>query len=144
MIRNAIASDKARVMCMAKSFHEASGIPIPFSAAAASVLFDAALTNADRLCLVYERDGAARGVLAAIAAPHHLAPVKVASEIIWWIEPAWRGRCAMKMLASYEGWAAERDCRFVSIVGLGADPAVSKLYARRGYQAVERHFMMPL
>ncbi len=144
MIRKAIASDKARVLFMAKAFHEASCTLIPFSAAAASVLFDASLANADRLCLVYEQDGTARGVLAAIAAPHHLAPVKVASEIIWWIDPAWRGRCAMKMLASYEEWAAERGCQFVSMVGLGADPAVSKLYARRGYQAVERHFMMPL
>ncbi len=143
MIRKATAADKARVLCMAKAFHEASGIPIPFSAAAASVLFDAALTDADRLCLIYEQDAAARGVLAAIAAPHHLAPVKVASEIVWWIDPAWRGRGAMKMLAAYETWASERDCQYISMVGLGADPAVSKLYARRGYQAVERHFMMP-
>lgn len=144
MIRKAISADKMQVLSMAKAFHEASGIPIPFSAAAASVLFSATLVDADRLCLVYEHDGIARGVLAAVAAAHHLAPVKVASEIIWWIEPEWRGRCAMKMLALYEGWAAERGCQYVSMVGLGGDPAVSKFYARRGYQAVERHFMMPL
>ncbi|NTG22051.1 GNAT family N-acetyltransferase [Agrobacterium rhizogenes] len=144
MIRSAIAGDKARVLVMAKAFHEASGVPLPFSAAAASVLFDAALVDSNRLCLVYEQDGIARGVLAAVAATHHLSPVKVASEIIWWIDPAWRGLAATRMLAAYEQWAVERECRFVGMVGLGADPAVSKLYARRGYQAVERHFLMPL
>jgi GNAT superfamily N-acetyltransferase len=144
MIRKAIAADKARVLMMAKAFHQASGVPLPFSAAAASVLFDAALADGDRLCLVHESDGIARGVLAAVAAPHHLAPVKVASEIIWWIDPDWRGRAAMKMLAAYEQWAVDRGCQYVGMVGLGADPAVSTLYARRGYQAVERHFLMPL
>jgi hypothetical protein len=144
MIRPAIAGDKARVLVMAKAFHEASGVPIPFSAAAASVLFDAALADSNRLCLVYERNGMARGVLAAVAAPHHLAPVMVASEIIWWIDPAWRGLAATRMLAAYEQWAVECECQFIGMVGLGADPAVSKLYARRGYQAVERHFLMPL
>lgn len=144
MIRNAIPADKARVLVMAKAFHAASGVPFPFSAAAASVLFDAALVDGNRLCLIYEREGIARGVLAAVCAPHHLAPVKVASEIIWWIDPDWRGRAATKMLAAYEAWSAERGCQYVSMVGLGADPSVSELYARRGYQAVERHFMMPL
>lgn len=144
MIRKAIAVDKARVLVMAKAFHAASGVPLPFSAAAASVLFDAALTDCNRLCLVYECDGLARGVLAAVAASHHLAPVKVASEIIWWIEPDWRGGAAMKMLTTYERWAADCGCQYVSMVGLGDDPAVSKLYAHRGYQAVERHFLKPL
>ena len=144
MIRKAIAADKAHVLVMAKAFHAASGVPFPFSAAASSVLFEAALVDSNRLCLIYEREGSARGVLAAVAAPHHLAPVKVASEIIWWIDPDWRGRAAMKMLAAYERWAAECGCQYVSMVGLGADPAISTLYARRGYQAVERHFLMPL
>ncbi len=144
MIRPAIASDKARVLVMAKAFHEASGVPIPFSAAAASVLFDAAIADCNRLCLVYVRDGMARGVLAAVAAPHHLAPVMLASEIIWWIDPDWRGIAAAEMLCAYENWAIERKCRYAGMVGLGADPAVSKLYTRRGYQAIERHFLKPL
>lgn len=144
MIRPAISTDKARVLVMAKAFHAVSGAPFAFSPAAASVLFDAALSDSNRLCLIYECEGIARGVLAAVAAPHHLAPVKVASEIIWWIDLDWRGRAATKMLVAYEQWAAECGCQYVSMVGLGADPAISKLYERRGYQAVERHFVMPL
>lgn len=144
MIRKAMSADKARVLVMAKAFHAASCVPFPFSAAAASVLFDAALYDSNRLCLIYECGGIARGVLAAVAAPHHLAPVKIASEIIWWIDPDWRGRSATRMIAAYEQWAAECGCQYVSMVGLGADPEVSKLYERRGYHAVERHFVMPL
>jgi hypothetical protein len=144
MIRRAIEADKMRVLTMCRAFHAASGVPFPFSAAMADALFRMALIEPDRLCLVFEQGGVARGVLAAQAGTHHLAPVKVASEIVWWIDPAWRGRAALKMLAAYEAWAAERGCAYVSMVGLGRYPAPAELYARRGYEPVELHFLRSL
>jgi GNAT superfamily N-acetyltransferase len=129
---------------MAKAFHVASGLPFPFSAATASLLFDAALSDDDRLCLIYEVKGTPVGVLAAYAAPHMLSPLKIAQEIMWWIEPGHRGIAAGKMLAAYEAWARARGCAFIHMVGLGSDPATSRLYERHGYQPAERHFMKPV
>lgn len=144
MIRQAISSDKAAVLMMARSFHSAAELPFAFSAATASILFDACLCDDDRLCLIYERDGAPVGMLAAYAANHMLAPVKIASEIAWWIEPQHRGRSAVAMLTAYEQWARQRGCALIHMVGLGADPVTAKLYERQGYLAAERHFMKPL
>lgn len=144
MIRPALPSDRNRVLAMAKAFHAAAGLPFAFSAPMASMLFDAALVDDDRLCLIYEQDGFAVGVLAAHAAPHMLAPVKAAHEIMWWIEPDHRGQAANRMLHAYEEWARSRDCVLIHMVGLGSDPVTTKLYERHGYRAAERHFMKPL
>jgi GNAT superfamily N-acetyltransferase len=144
MIRQAIASDKAAVVRMSKAFHTAAQLPFAFSAATTSMLFDACLHDEDRLCLIDERDGAPVGMLAAYAACHMLAPVKVANEIAWWVEPQHRGRSAVAMLRAYEQWAQQRGCVLIHMVGLGADPVTTKLYERQGYLAAERHFMKPL
>jgi GNAT superfamily N-acetyltransferase len=129
---------------MARNFHAAAGVGFPFSAPAASLLFEASLTDPDRLCLVYESGGAAVGVLAAYAAPHPFAVAKTAQELMWWIEPDYRGAVGLKMLQRYELWARSRGCAFIHMVGLGSEPATSKLYERQGYAATELHFMKPL
>ena len=145
MVRRAVPADRDRLLMMAKAFHEASGTLLPFSFAAASLMAGRALTDPDKLCLVLSSDGCpAQGVLVAAASEHHFAPVRIATEIMWWIEPAFRGRAALDMLAAYEEWAADQGCDFVHMAGLGADPAVSALYRRRGYRAAETHFMKPL
>lgn len=143
MIRPAISSDKARVLAMAKAFHAEAQSPFPFSGPMVSMLFDAGISDPDRLTLVYAPDGRPEGVLAAVAAPHHLAPVKIATELMWWVEPMHRGGAAA-MLGHYEQWARGRGCVFSHMVGLGSDPATSLLYQRHGYQAAERHFIKPL
>lgn len=142
-VRRARPDDKMRVLMMARSFQAASGLPIPFKADYASLLFDALLTNPTMLCIVLDDNGP-QGVLAAQTGTLPLAPIKAASELIWWIEPAYRGRAAKQMLDAYEAWAKEQGCAFVNMIGLGADPITSRLYERRGYIAAERHFMKPL
>lgn len=140
IVRKALQADKSRCLQLARNFHLASGLPIPFSAPYASLLFDACLTDTDRLCLVLDIDGV-QGVLAAQAGLLPIAPVKAATELLWWIEPSYRGRAAIQMLDAYEAWARERGCVFANMVGLGSAPLPARLYERRGYIAAERHFM---
>jgi GNAT superfamily N-acetyltransferase len=126
---------------MAKAFHAASGLPIPFSSVMADAMFRATLDDRDKVCLLYVVDDVPRGILAAHAGLHHFTPIKIAQEIIWWVDPDYRGSSALKMLSAYEEWARERGCVFAGMVGLGADPAPSALYQRRGYEPTERHFL---
>ncbi|WP_426229286.1 GNAT family N-acetyltransferase [Pararhizobium sp. DWP3-4] len=144
MIRPAVYADRMRVLAMAKAFHAASGLPFAFSAPMADALFSVTLNDPEMLCLVFEADGQARGILAAQAQAHLFAPAKMAVELIFWIDPNYRGNNARPMLDAYEGWARERGCVYVNLVGLGGDPLTTRLYERRGYQAVERHFMKSL
>ncbi len=107
---------------MAKAFHAASGLPFAFSGAVVSMLIDACIAAPDRLMLVLEVDGVARGMLAAQASMHPFTAVTVATEIAWWVEPEHRGRQTLGMLTAYERWAAQRGCVAVHLAGLGADP----------------------
>lgn len=141
MIRAAVQSDKLRVLVMARAFHAAAGLPFSFSAAHADAIFRASLEHEDRLCLVLDVDGVAQGALVAEAGPHPFGPAKMATELMWWIEPAHRGRAARQMIVEYEEWAKRRGCLFAHLAGLGEDPAAGRLYQRSGYSAVERHFM---
>ena len=144
MIRRVMMADKFRVLLLAKNFHEALGLPVPFNAAYASIVFDQFLDDPEKLCLVLDRDGGVQGVLAAQTGILPIAPVKAATEVIWWIEPEYRGRDALHMLTAYEAWAEEQGCSFVSMVGLGSDPQPTNFYERRGYIAAERHYMKPI
>lgn len=79
----------------------------------------------------------------AVAIEHPFGMGRVSSESLWYVSQSSRGRGGFKMLDAYEAWAREQRCKFAGIVSL-KDNDVSKLYERRGYSAVETHFMKPL
>ncbi|GHC61666.1 GNAT family N-acetyltransferase [Limoniibacter endophyticus] len=145
MIRLATVQDKHRVMAMAKVFHESAGHPFPYNAVHCSSVISACIAGGDALCLVLERDGKIVGALLAHAGPHTFNPVRIASEIMLWIEPGHRGgRHAAAMIDAFETWAKGRGCALAHMVGLGGNPAIGKFYERRGYYAAECHYVKRL
>lgn len=156
MIRLAVPSDKVSVIRLlahsraAAGFDRADGettFNFPFDPAYAERLFLAHLVL-DRLCLVLDVDGAAQGVLMAVALDHPFGPVRLARETVWWIEPHHRGPAALRMLELYENWARQQHCQFTGMAGLmvgaGGEPDVGVLYQRRGYRAAELHYLKVL
>lgn len=77
----------------------------------------------------------------AVASEHPFGPVWLARETVWWIEPLYRGLSASRMLQAYEDWAAEQNCDFVGMAGMGKDPEVARLYLRRGFKVAETHYL---
>lgn len=144
MIRRAEQSDRMAILSMVKRFHVESGVGLDFSPAMAMATIDRVLGDDDALALVFEIDGKLRGVFAAIIHPHFFSIERCAQELVWWVEPAYRGRGAVKMLAEYEVWARSKGCHAVNMVGLGTDPVTTRLYERHGYTAQERHFLKRL
>lgn len=149
MIRAATAADKARVITLlrhsrtAAGFDRADGLTgfsFPFDPAYAERLF--LLHQMPRhVCLLHDVEGSAQGVLMASYDWHPFGEVRLARETVWWIEPDYRGLGAVKMLDAYEAWALANHCAFIGMAGLGADPNVGKLYARRGYRIAETHYL---
>lgn len=145
MIRRATKSDKGDVVRMARDFHAASGLPVPFSAPMASVLFDSCISTPDRVCFVLDVNGRARGALAAHCGTHVFLPVLVSSEIMFWIDPEHRGGSgARRLMDAYEEWSRNLGCSICNMIGLDAEPGVSTLYNRCGYERVETHYMKNL
>jgi GNAT superfamily N-acetyltransferase len=149
MIRYAVHQDKTSVILLLKAARDAAGFDRPDGATGFSFPFDPvyaerlflAHLEPGRLCQVLVERGIAHGVLMAVAIEHPFGPVKLARETVWFIEPKFRGRAAAEMLAAYEAWAASQGCLYSALAGMGEDPAVGKLYRRRGYRVAETHFL---
>jgi GNAT superfamily N-acetyltransferase len=153
MIRLADIADKARVVTLLKNsrggagFDQAeatTGFVFDFDPAYAARLFMSHLILPNMLCLVLDEDDAAQGVLMGVASEHPFGPVRLATETLWWIEPDYRGRNAIRMLEAFEDWARGQDCDYSGMAGMGASPQVAHLYQRRGYRAAEVHFLKAL
>ncbi|WP_316191315.1 MULTISPECIES: GCN5 family acetyltransferase [unclassified Bradyrhizobium] len=158
-VRPATVTDTARCVELLRSFHgawrdevggslvDAGADPerLDFSADHAERVVRAHLRGGFACAFVFAVDGLAEGLLLAAAFEHSFAPLWIAKETAWWIEPQHRGsRAAGQMLDAYQGWARERGCVFGGMAGMGDDPDVGVLYRRRGYIVAETHFLKAL
>lgn len=142
VIRHAELADSLAITAMAKRFAEAAGVGLPFSAPYAEARARAVIGDPSGVVLLWD-DGQPRGVLAGMVGPHPLFPVTVASELLWWIEPAARGLAWRSMLRAFEAWARSRGADRVVMACL--DDRAARLYARTGYAASgERHWVKGL
>ncbi len=140
-VRPATAKDRDRVVALLRESHEAAGFTFPFQAAYADQLFQQHMRSPMACVLVTgER---AHGVLMAAAFDHPFGAGRIAKETVWFVSPEARGRDSIKMLDAYEAWARSVGCVSVGMASLATND-VSSLYERRGYSAVETHFMKPL
>jgi len=129
---------------MCTKFHAESGVELSFNPTTAIMTIDQVLAMKDAFVSVFDVDGSLKGIFAAAILPQLFSTDKTAQELIWWVDPAYRGRGAVKMLADYEAWARSKGCQAVNMVGLGGDPVTTRLYERHGYKAQERHFLKRL
>ncbi|MEI3806828.1 GNAT family N-acetyltransferase [Agrobacterium sp. CCNWLW32] len=140
-VRFATRKDRDRVVALLRESHEAAGFTFPFQAAYADRLFQQHMAS-DKACVLVAGDPV-QGVLMACAFEHPFGVGRIAKETVWYVTPGARGRGSIKMLDAYEKWARSVGCVVAGMASLATND-VSNLYERRGYSAVETHFMKPL
>lgn len=138
MIRVGTNADIPDILRMMRAFHGAYGLGIfPADEQHARRLVVRYLNSHDtHLVLVAEDEITATpcALLMALAGPYDFAPLKIATERLWWVDPEARGRVAVNaMVQLYESWARDQGCAVATMSGLTANPAAGMLYARRGY-----------
>ena len=142
-VRLAAAADRLRVVALLRNSHQAAGFTFPFHAAYAVSLFLGHSGRDNACCIVLEQDGCAQGVLMAQSFQHPFGAGLWAKETVWWIEPDYRGRSGLRMLAAYEDWARGIGCVSIGMASLESND-VSGLYRRCGYAPAETHFIKTL
>ncbi len=120
---------------MAGAFIEASNVGLPFDGHYLRSSFAAQIAAPDRLVLVLDAGGA-HGVLCAVVSRSVWAPVPIASELLFWIDPDHRGKWALPMLRTYVEWARGIGCTRAGMVAL-ADNPMAALYRRAGFSPSE-------
>lgn len=122
-----------------KESHAAAGFDFPFSAPHAAALFQSHLEKG----LILLCGSPVGGVLMAMAFEHPFGAGKWAKETVWYIDPEFRGRAAIQMLALYEDWARSQGCVKIGMASLATND-VSRIYERKGYTPAETHFIKTL
>lgn len=140
-VRFATREDRDRIVALLRESHEAAGFTFPFQASYADRLFQQHLAS-DKACILVAGKPA-QGVLMGCAFEHPFGAGRIAKETVWYVTPSARGRGAIRMLDAYETWARSVGCVSAGMASLATND-VSSLYERRGYCAVETHFMKPL
>lgn len=143
IVRPARADERFAVLRLCRDFHAASGIPFPFNPAHASRAAQDYIECPGKLCLVLEAQGALRGVLAASVTISPLSPVRLAQELVFWVDPAHRGLAPRRMIAAYEAWARAEGCAAAGLSGLN-DPRVARFFGAAGFALSENKFLKML
>jgi len=98
-----------------------------------------------RIILLATNEGNPVGMLVARCDDHPYSTVKVASEVMWWMEPEFRkSRLALQLPSAFEYWAkniAKADLMMLSTVDRESSEKVEKFYKRKGYSLVENGFI---
>ena len=140
-VRQASRLDRDRVISILRESHAERGYTFPFKPDFADRLFQQHLASPMACVLLLGQP--ATGILMAVAMEHPFGMGRISSESLWYILPEARGRGGIRMLDAYEAWARSLGCVAAGLASLTSND-VSRLYERRGYSAVETHFMKPL
>jgi len=80
----------------------------------------------------------ATGMIGGILYPHYFNNEMIAQELFWWVSPLHRGS-GIKLLDAFEDWAKRRGADKIMMISLEKND-VSRIYKKRGYQALEHTF----
>jgi GNAT superfamily N-acetyltransferase len=141
LIRSGSKADLTAAVRMARDFHEAMPMRgLSFSERRAAQMYLAALSTAK--VFVLDLDGP-RGFLIMEATFYPLGDAILAREVIFWIDPRFRGRWWRDMIRAAEEWARGVGAELAAF-SCFCDGRTVKLFERAGYAATEISTMKEL
>lgn len=89
---------------------------------------------------VYDGDEHVVGALLGALSEPWFGSVLTATELAWWVSPAYRGTAGMRLLRAFEDWAMHHDaqCIALSELTMPGSPDLGVALERHGYRAVEK------
>ena len=143
MIRPATNADLSRIVEMSRLFYGTTSYAewADFDEETVSSL--AQLLIDEHVMLVAEVDGKVYGMVGLLVAPHLFnSGVKVACEIVWWVDPDSQGAGVGKaLLQAVEGACAAKGAAAIQMVHLSTSPPQAALiYERMGFRHTESSY----
>lgn len=151
MVRMARESDLPRVAEMGKAFFAASGLgDIAELDEAAFAVTIKRFVQGDlpgALLVAEDNGGHVVGMAAFVVFPFYFNhAVSVGQEIFWWVEPAHRSGAGRDLLTAMEQEARASGASLFIMASLAGqrDEALTRIYTRRGFRALENTFIRTL
>lgn len=143
-IRPATLADVPRLVAMGRQQIAATyGATIADNPAQVEATVTALVTEPSGACFVAEQEDVVVGMIGLAATTSHCSGAPTAAEIMWWVEPEARGG-GLALLTRAERWAAETGAAVIQMVAPASHPRVGRLYAHRGYRALETIYQAPV
>jgi GNAT superfamily N-acetyltransferase len=136
-IREATVDDVPRLVEMGQRFRAESpyATRLTENPAQMRALVTQLLETESGIVFVEEQDDQIVGMFLGFLFLHPISGDLIGSEVVWWVEPEFRGR-GLRLMRRGEAWAREHGARFMQMVA--PTPDVAQLYRRLGYEEVEQ------
>lgn len=148
LIREATIDDREGILVMVRHFLERSayGTILHFDSDALMALVDAVVAKQMGVVYVADTGDEVVGMLAMYATFHPAATdVKIADELVWWVEPEYRTtKVGPYLLRCGERWARQIGVHLFKMVAPAESPKVAAYYEAAGYQALETAYFKRL
>jgi hypothetical protein len=95
------------------------------------------------LLLVSDRDEPV-GMIAGHVNEMIFSTDRMASEVVWWVDPEYRGtKHSLSLLDGFEYWAFKSGCKYVQMSSLGGPKSgvLDRLYSKRKYINTEQAYV---
>lgn len=96
----------------------------------------------DKIVYLSEYDGIITGLIALLVGNHIFTGERTATELMWFVDKAARGRDGMRLLYAAEQWARSHGARQLEMVA--PSTRTGELYERLGFRPMERLYVRNL
>lgn len=146
MIEVATQEDLDSVYRLALKFHRESQFPVALDEEVTYQFVSNALhPDTDIRVFVIRYEGEVVGLCAGVVTPLPFSKELVATELMWYVEPEFRGTpSSIKLMKAFEDWAKESGCAVCVMAYLETSTNVSNIYKRLGYRPQEHSFIKEL
>lgn len=141
MIRAAYLGDIPRLVEMGQRFHRETAYSDHLKANPEQMRMMAEKILKDDGWLVSERDGQICGMIGIVLFPHFLSGEMIAGEVVWWVEPEYRGE-GVKLMRAAEKRAKASGAKRMQMIA--PTDQVAAVYRRLGYDFVESAYQKTL
>ena len=126
------------IVNLARKFNEESENALPFDPVLFSCTVADCIMKEDRACFVERDGGRAYAFLLAVLSPYPAAPIMQANELLWYCDPAKRGKGAVRLFNEYLYWAESSGA---GVIYCGAfEGMAAKLYERNGFRRIDENW----
>jgi len=143
-IRIIESSEMRRVTEFMKQFELASKF-VTVNIDHATKTYESMIDQGIAVVMVIEDDGELAGSLGFIVSQDLHSGEKIMVETFWFTDPLKRG-CGLRLLDAYEKYADEYSMDKIAMVHMmdSYPESLERLYVRRGYQLIEKHYVKEL
>lgn len=88
-------------------------------------------------------DGKPIGMIAGLAVEFIFSSEKHAAELVWWVDPEYRGDKGRELQEAFISWSKEVGCKYLQMaMEMGEDAEkMTKIYTKQGFKLMEQSWI---